>query len=365
VAAVADDIELTFELLRDHVGRLERASSSRSRTLLWADTAHRVALARDERGQIEVFVVGEELEATTRVVRDSMVHQRWTTHDASAIDATRVVLPAEPYFDGMATLVCAELVRNGIGDDAQRAFAMTEPVLGLALRRAALGSEVLVGLAGEMVLLAALLRAVQPAAVPDVLASWAGSAPSSRDFQLGDVGLEVKTTVSTESTHKVSGVHQVELGSSVGGVPESSLYLLSLGIRWLDADSTDGHTLPDLVDSVVARLSTDKLVDEFLARVRQYGGDSGLGYDHRQDRLLPRFRRPFELRFERLYDMTDDAVRVLRSTHLAGLDHVDASSVSFELRLPRHVRGDTNPVAGLAAITAHLVGAAHLARPVS
>ncbi|MFC8190864.1 PD-(D/E)XK motif protein [Cellulomonas sp. NPDC057328] len=260
--------------------------------------------------------------------------------------------------------MCTELVRHGVARDTQSAFARTEPVVALALRRAAIGDAAIVGLAGELLVLDALLNVVTPGAVPDVLDAWKGSAPSSRDFQLGDVGVEVKTTTASDSVHHVTGVHQVEPGTSVDGTPESALYLLSLGIRWLGRGATGGFTLPGLVDSVVARAHgagvTEAVVDQLLTRVRQYGGDAGLGYDHASDSQLPRFLQPFEVRFERLYDMGDDDIHVLDSASLAGATHVDASTVEFTVRLPRRVRGDVNPVSGLRQIARAITARAHL-----
>ena len=68
---------------------------------------------------------------------------------------------------------------------------------------------------------------------------------------VGSVGVEVKTTQSTVSTHQVSGFHQIERGESHGGVPETDLFLLSLGIEWLEGGA-GGTSLPDLVDSLLA-----------------------------------------------------------------------------------------------------------------
>lgn len=354
---------MSFERLRDQVTALAPAVDRDVRDLLWADERHSMAVARDPRGRIEVFVIGDKVEASIRSVRECLVYQRWTTSDGGAIDATRVVLPADEHFDGVATLVCAELLRMGVAEDPQGAFSAVEPVLALALRRAVIGDEVVAGLIGELVLLEALLRQSPATAAPEILDGWTGHVPSSRDFQLGAIGVEVKTTMLPDSTHSVSGVHQVELGRPVGGVAESSLFLLSVGLRWLEPGAPGGTTLPRLVEAVLDRLPSEEDSATFLARVRQYGGDSALGYDHASHAETPRYRHSVELRFERLYDMTDERVHVLRSPVLRDFDHVDPSSVQFRVTLPRHVRGDLNPVNGLPSIASTIVRLSARSKP--
>ena len=365
----ADDLpggdgDETFEDLRRALGRLRKASDRFTRDLVWAGPDRSVALGRDDQGKVEVFVVGPPLVAASRPVRDALVHQEWSTKDGRTFEASRVALPAEPHLDSVAALVGAELLRQGVDEEPQVAFSRVEPILALALRRAALSDQALLGLIGEVVVLETLLRSVSVRAVPAVLDAWKGSAPSSRDFQIADVGIEVKTTTSTESVHKISSIHQVQLGTSVGGVAESALFLLSLGVRWLGEEAEGGLTLPALVDAVVLRLQEagvgPQATGEFLERVRQYGGDAGLGYDHQRDRGTRRFQQQLELRFERLYDMTDEKIRLLDDAALDGLDHVDPDSVRFTARLPRRVRGDVNPVQGLRAIVDELVRRAAL-----
>ncbi len=343
--------DATFERLRERLGEQPPAPSAQDRELIWADQRHRLALARDDRGQVEIFVVGSPLTASTRAVAANLVHHTWRASDGSTFEASRVVLPSEPHFDGVATLVCAELQRNGVHRAPQSAFAQVEPVIELALRRAVLGDEALAGLAGELVVVDRLLRVTTAQAAVEVVDGWYGHDRSTRDLQLRDVGVEVKTTTGHRSIHSISGVRQVELGRAVDGRPETSLYLASVGITWLEEGVTGGLSLPGLIDSILSHLQAARVgtevVTEFLKRVMQYGGDAGLGYDHAHHSLYPRFTRSFELRFERLYDMTDELVHVLTSKQLDGLDHVEVESVGYTLVLPDRLRGDVNPVSGL------------------
>lgn len=348
--------EQTFERLRDRVATLAVAQDASRRDLIWADSGRSIGLARDPKGQIELFVMGDELVASMGSVRDRLEYQRWFVGDGEPFDANRLVLPSAAHFDAVTALICVELLDNGFHQRPQEAFRATEPVIDLALKRAGLGNEHLVGLIGELLLLDALLRVAPSGSAHDLFSAWFGFKPSSRDFQLATVGVEVKTTTGPTSSHVIHGVSQVEPGQAVEGVQETSLFLVSLGLRWLDDPMTGGSSLPDLVDAILGRLADDDDRKALLAAVRAYGGDSVLGYDHVDDRNRRRFRRRFELKFERSYDMLDDAIRVLRSEQLDGLTHIEAGSVSYRVNLPNQVRGDLNPRAGLDSIAKYLVG---------
>lgn len=347
-----DTKSATYERLREQVAALKRAPDAGNRQLLWLEVGV-LAVARNEVGRVEVFVVGAEpLVATTGSVSDLLAHQVWTSAQGE-VAATRVVLPGGDHFDPVAALVCIELVENGLADDSQAAFSAVEPLLALALTRESVGNEVVNGLIGELCLLRRLLVGVVETKRSEVLASWAGSTPSARDFQLGTVGVEVKTTQGSASRHQVSGFHQVELGSSNGGVPETDLFLLSLGLEWLETTGP-GTTLPELVDDVVGLLVPEDRPG-FLARLKQYGGDASIGYDHENDKSKIRYSRRFQLRFERLYDLADDLIRLLRTEHVIGYTHVELASVTFRVSFDSKIRGDLNPRTGWTEIVPHVL----------
>ena len=221
------------------------------------------------------------------------------------------------------------------------AFMRTEQAIALALNRAALGNEVLVGLAGELLLLDGLLRSVDAAHRGEVLRGWAGSAPSSRDFRVGTSGIEVKTTSGATSTHHVQGLHQVEIGYADGGEAETELFLLSLGVRWT-APADGGTTIPYLVERIANLLTADDR-DTFHRLLSQYGGDVGSAYRHDRDRLLQTYARPFTTRFERLYDMTDQRIRLPKHGDLSTFTDLAVESLSFRIELLPMVNGDVNP----------------------
>lgn len=349
--------EATYERLRNEISGLEDAATANDRVLVWATADRSLALARDDAGRLEVFVLGEPLVAATRVVADLLEHQTWTADDGLVFPATRVVLPRGDHFDQLGATICVELVDHGLRQDPQAAFAAVEPLIALALTREMVSDLTLMGLIGELAFLERLLDATAPEAAHEVLETWAGSTPSARDFQIGSVGVEVKTTQGASSVHHVEGVHQVELGHSNDTVKETALFMLSLGIGFV-ADTEVGRSLPELVDSILALVpdEDDRIV--LLARIKQYGGDAAIGYDHTRDRVKTRYATRFYFRFERLYDMTDRRLKLLTSAHLAGLANIDPGSVMFRVVLNDRVRGELNPTTGWSGLTAKVLGAA-------
>jgi hypothetical protein len=355
--------ERSFEWLREKVLQLRPAAKSAERDLVWADAEHTLAVAREPEGRLEIFLLGDELQAATRPVRERLEYQVWNRAAGEPITANRLVLPHADGFDGAAAFVCAELVANGYHDVPASAFALTEPVIAMLLRRATTRDDVLVGLVGELLVLRALLAATPPAGRTELLGSWAGSAPSSRDFQIADIGVEVKTTTGPTSKHHIQGFHQVETGVSVGGVPEAKLFLLSLGISWLPAGTSQGWSVSSLVEATLALLAEEQDRDDLRFKVRQYGGEGGQGYDHVKDRELPRFTRRFTTRFERLYDLADPAIRLLRRPDIEPFDAIDPESVAYSVDLPKQVTGDLNPVVGLPSAVGAVLNSAGFGHP--
>lgn len=351
--------EESYEGLRARIVSLPPEPDIRSRTLAWVTGDRHLAVSRNPDGRVEVFVAGDPLRATSTAVGEVLEHDRWAADGGEEFEASRVVLPLGAHFDQFAALLCVELVDHGVAGDHHKAFAAVEPLIELALTREHATDLTLMGLIGELALLRKLLEEVPASARFDVLSSWAGSQPSSRDFQLDRVGVEVKTTQGASSVHKVSGVHQIEFGRSNGGVPESHLYMLSLGITWVSDD--EGDSLPELVDDVLALVPDDEDRAGLLARIKEYGGDSAIGYDHARDGRKARYASRFTFRFERLYDMTDDNLKLLTSDRLVGLTNIDPTSVEFRVQLEERVRGDLNPVTGWSALAKTVLAAAGLA----
>lgn len=343
---------VTYESMLGIVGGLGPPASGRHRRITWCVPGGPLGLCRDRVGRIEIFLVGPPLVARTAAVARHLHHGTWARDDGKPFDASRLVLPPSGHFDQVAAFLCTELIRQGALVDLPGTFLRNEPIMALALEQMALTDAALLGLCGELLVLAALLDRCRSEDRFEVVSGWHGHSVSARDIQLRATGIEVKTTTGESSAHAVQGVHQVEPGHGAGGVDEVQLHLVSVGLEW--ADDGDTTTLPDLVERVIRSIDgaggpRSQLSADLVANVRRYGGIDGPGYDHDDPTPLHAHSRPFRVAFTRSYDMVDPLIRVLGSDDLAEHTHVDPGSVRFRVQLPTSVRGDTNPVVGLGA----------------
>lgn len=331
-----------YEQLRCELETLPHPVNADDRKTLWV--VDRVfGIAKTVNGAIELFLVGERINPVTSLVKRHLEYGRWQiAEDQMLIDASRLVLPAEPHFLPLAAMIGVELVRFGLNcvNALPDAFRKVEPLIELVLRQSALAEEHILGLLGELLCLEVMLDAV--ASKPDlrgsVLDMWRGHASGLRDFVIGSIAIEVKTTQFQTSSHKFSGLHQVE-PSSKSGHQESSLLLLSIGLA---TSESDGQSLSNIVQRIVNKLSQPSscqeillgcLQERFLADVFSYGSENSVGYDHRsmsgEKMYNVRFRTTFS---PRLYDLVDSAVRIIRKHDLLGTC-VSPSDMQFRLDL--------------------------------
>jgi hypothetical protein len=339
---------MSYETVLDLVLNAGRAPSGDLRDIVWISDAHVVGVARDHEGRIEVFLGGAELRPTSKLVEESIEFRTWHRSGKASLSANRLVLPALGHFDQVAAFICTELLRNGADVALSRAFAKTEPIIELAIKRLQMSNEVLLGLAGELLMLDALTRHAQDDRISRVIDGWDGWRRSSRDFVWGTTGVEVKTTTRPTSSHLVQGVHQLETRDPhEGGDPEDRLYLVSIGLQ--TADSGDNtFSIPLLVSRICERTiaaGSGSDVSKFLSRVSEYGAESGGGYDHQSMSEDPAYAVSFLTAFCRGYDMSDKFVEVLRRDDVAIRHHVDISSLRFRVDLPP-VASVGNPIAG-------------------
>ena len=347
----------TFEDISAAVSGLRRADPGGHRRMIWLGPERILGVARDERGSIEIHVVGPALEANDAAVRHALRTDRLQHQSGATAEVSWLTLDRGRHLDPVAALICSELLSAGIEIDGQRerAFAEVEPIIRMALEKVAAAGEVMTGLAGELFVLRALTER-RPERAEWIVDAWAGYDRSTRDVQLGPVGVEIKTTTRNMSTHHIQGPHQVDLGTAVGGVVETDLYLLSIGILWrTDEDSDKGDSISGLVEHVVTRLG-GKSSEAFLAKVRQYGGASAVegGASIADDETA--WNRRFTTTFQRLYDMSDPNIEVLHGGDVAEFAHVVPDSVTYRIVLPRVVAEQVNPVVGMDQIADVLVG---------
>lgn len=348
-----DTREAVYEELRERIAGTTPPVGVDARDVVWATGARKLGFCRSPEGGVEVFIVSDPLESSRPAVAQHIEHREWVTDSESTLGANRLLLPNEPHFDRVSAFICTELILNGVDDDAEAAFARSEELIELALTRGSVDSRALLGLCGELLLLDALLRVKPDIARTLLLHSWAGYSASTRDLQLGPVGVEVKTTTKLVSEHHIQGPHQTELGVSVGGLPETRLFLLSIGLLWLPTGQSEGFTLPSIVTRLVGHLAPGDQ-DVFVQRLLEYSRADAYGYEHGAPNLPSEYTRPFTTSFVRLYDLADERIHLPHSEELSRMD-LDPASVQYVIRLPAEVNGTLNPVVGLATAASRLL----------
>lgn len=114
-----------------------------------------------------------------------------------------------------------------------------------------------------------------------------------------------------------------------------------------------GTTIESLVKEIASALPAPRR-PAFIEAVRGYCG-MGLLIDEDGTAGQVSLRLPFISTYERLYDLQDDRIRLPRSADFATFTDLVSDSVTFEIELPERVRGDRNPVVGLAAALSALL----------
>lgn len=344
---------MTYEELLTMVHDLDHPAGSDDRQIAWCTPAARLGIARDAVGRVEIFLVTELIETKLRAIRENLEFETWYRRDGEPVNANRLVLPAAPHFEQVAAFLCVELLRSDVDADPVGAFRRTERIIELTIQRLRIGDEVVLGLFGEMVLLAAMLELVDDDGVAAVVESWTGHNNVARDLQLQSVGVEVKTTTGPTSSHNFQGVHQCEIGHGVAGAEEADFFVASIGVEPVEPGAADALTLPQVIDRSLQRAQDvfgqgSALADNLIERIKNYGAPDE-GYDHRATPRAAAFERSFRTTFVRLFDMTDSGMLVLSSADLSARPFVAAESVRFRADFPIRVTGDLNPVAGLHA----------------
>ncbi|PKI91135.1 hypothetical protein CW368_07680 [Actinomycetales bacterium SN12] len=323
-----------YEDARQRIERIPISPETGSRNVEWITPTEVIGVARDTEGKVELLLRGDELVPVSRVVKDASEYRPVYKDDGTTFEATHLIFPALTHFDQVAAFICTELLRNGADGDLSRAFALTEPIIELAIKNLTLSSQALLGLAGELLLLEVLCRRADDARVAEIIAGWRGWQRSSRDLVLGGTGVEVKTTTSNASSHLVEGVHQVERDEEGD---EDRLFLLSIGLQRAESDASNSFTVPNLVDRITKRMAdtgaSPVVIERFVAHVAEYGANSSIGYNHATQAIGSTYSVPFLTTFFRAYDMDDAAVGVLRSNDVAAFRHVADDSVRFRVNL--------------------------------
>ncbi len=347
-----------YEDARQRIERIPVSPEAGSRNVEWITPAEIIGVARDTEGKVELLLRGAELVPVSRTVKDASEHRTIYRDDGTTFEATRLVFPALTHFDQVAAFICIELLRNGADSDLPRGFALTEPIIELAIKNLTISNQALLGLAGELLLLDALCRRADDARVAEIIAGWRGWERSSRDFVLGGTGIEVKTTTGNASSHLVEGVHQVERDEEGD---EHRLFLLSIGLQRAESDASNSFTVPSLVERITMRMAdtgaSSPVIERFIAHVAEYGASSWIGYNHTTQAADPTYSIPFLTTFFRAYDMDDTAIGVLRRHDVAAFRHVADDSVRFRVNLSTNGPISAgNPVEGANQVAKMILG---------
>lgn len=185
------------------------------------------------------------------------------------------------------------------GDNLERALHVALGAYrGLLARTPRLSEDQETGLFGELI---ALDRLISTLGETRALAAWLGTQAEEHDFVLADYDVEVKTTRSERRTHVIHG-----LGQLTPTTPGRPLHLMSVQVTRAGA-STDGETLPGMIERIRQRLRAGRTVfDDKLADV---GWE-----DARADRL---YTTRLLLRSEPLFYVVDDEFPALTHGGLA------------------------------------------------
>lgn len=349
---------ISYEYILDQISAVPVGITEDDRTITWLTDAQVVGVARNSRGHLELFLAGAQLTPRTRTVKSAIHHHSWHRDTQPPLSANRILLPALGHFDQVGAFIAAELLREKADTNLERAFAVTEPLIELAIKRLEISESAILGLVGELLLLDALCRRADDLHVGAIVQAWDGWRRSARDLTWEGTGVEIKTTTRATSSHAIHGVHQIEPAPATDDDSgEARLFLVSVGLRHADPN-VPAISIPSLMESIVERLNAtgaSASVDELLARVAMYGSESGIGYEHTTMANEAPFTTPFTVTFFRAYDMTDSAVEVLRRDDVVAHQHVDAQSLNFRVDLPATISVD-NPVAGAQRVADAILG---------
>lgn len=350
----------TYEEIREIVSGLKKPIKG-ERLVQWVGERKVLGVAKDAKGQFQVFIVGPELEAEFKSVSDNLKFETsWIDHNTGKeFSGNLLSLPAAPHLQKAVAFICTELLSAGLDDQPQLAFTESEPLIDVWIQQLGITDESLTGLIGELLLFNFLAEALPHERLALLVDNWFGHMHSNRDFQLDEVGIEVKTTRGQSSSHHFSGVAQLEPGHGVDNQPETVLFVASIGIKKSEA-SGNSWTLPLVVERLLKILNRvpdegTELQEKMLTKIKRYGGESRLGYDHPKMKDLERFNQHFTISFTRFYDMSDDRIEVIRSPLLNDLSAVDPSTLSYVAKFPTRVDGDLNPRAELKSAIAEII----------
>ena len=148
----------SYEAVLNQINVVPTGTTGDDRHITWLTDAKVVGIARNSRGHLELFLAGDELRPRTGTVKTAMHYHSWHRDTLPPLNANRICLPALGHFDQVGEFIAAELLREKADANLERAFAVTEPLIELAIKRMEISENAILGLVGELLLLDALCR---------------------------------------------------------------------------------------------------------------------------------------------------------------------------------------------------------------
>ena len=171
----------SYEEVLEQINAVPAGLTGNDRTINWLTDAQVVGIARNSRGHLELFLAGQQLKPRTSTVKSAIHYHSWHRDTRPPLSANRILLPALGHFDQVGAFIAAELLREKADANLERAFAVTEPLIELAIKRLEISENAILGLVGELLLLDALCRRADDMYVGPVIQAWDGWRRSARD----------------------------------------------------------------------------------------------------------------------------------------------------------------------------------------
>ncbi|MEW2467650.1 PD-(D/E)XK motif protein [Streptomyces sp. NPDC046994] len=194
-------------------------------------------------------------------IETGLTHLRCRSVLLASKQAIEVVVDDPDMFAEGYAILCLVADRIQLAGRSVSA-AVTETIrsLGKLLRgRGSLSSEREVGLFGELVTLRSLISCLGS---EDAVGGWLGPVAEEHDFSLGEIDLEVKSTLSENREHWISSLTQL--------VPTVGKPLWLVSHQLTAAGPSQGKTLAELVSEVRAMLD-DIILADFDRRLAAAG----------------------------------------------------------------------------------------------
>lgn len=309
----------------------------------------KLSIGRSSEGNYEIFLLGPEFLASSDQVRRYL---RWskawkTPGGAGTVEANLLSFPPSDEYRAAVSMIAIECIRAGIEKRKTEEFLPElEPIIELVLSQQRLPDTYILGLFGELFVLRQILSLKKDSgrSESDPTGIWHGSERRARDFDLGKVGVEVKTTLGPGSNHTISSLDQVD-AKTIGSGHTEQLYLASVGVKRAIAGQSIAGLTEDLLGLIkdISKGSSSFVVDQrkFLDRLVSYGPVGSTGYDHEKMKAEAPFTDPYDFKFNRLYDMNDVNVKVIRRACLTK-SMVSPDGISYRVILPDSIPGTPN-----------------------